>query len=448
MKLALRTALRAASRSIGLIVGGFMALVGSVLGVNGAMDWQAAERVQRQSAQTEATVLAKSIERARDEPGSRTRYLVAYRFVAGQSGTIERSREVPVETWERLEAGAPYAVSYLPHDPQADVSKTADQRVNGQVASGLGGLFALIGFGFVIPALRRIWRVFTLARSGVPGEATVLELWSTGTTINRVNYWQLSYEYRDASGQLRRGESGLLHPDEAATWTAGDRGQVRFDRMQGELSAWIGRPEPAAAPGLPAAPWLLAALGAKLWGFLKALLGLAVMLAIVFAAAVIAEIPAVKELGAAIDARKGILTAVMAGILIAGFVLFMGGIIWLIVAKGKPMTQGEIEDIARSVRMEAQPTTWRAGSYRISGAAIGREAADSFSAREIGPALRQGLLFHDPVWRRRLVVLAGVVLMVPGLFGFFVVIGPNWLKILMSGALIYMALRIVRGLLR
>ena len=442
MKLALRTALRAASRSIGLVVGGFMTLAGSVLGVNGAMDWQAAERVQQQSVLTEATVLAKSIERARDEPGSRTRYLVAYRFVAGQSGTIERSQEVPVETWERIDAGAPYSVSYLPHDPQADVSKTVDQRVNGQVASGLGGLFALIGFVVLIPALRRVLRVFTLASSGVPGEAMVLELWPTGTTINRVNYWQLSYEYRDALGQKRQGESGLLHPDEAATWAAGDRGQVRIDCVQGELSAWIGRPEPETAPGL------LAALGAKLWGILKTLLGLAVMLAIVFAAAVIAEIPTIRELGAAIDARKGMLTVVTAGMLIAGFLLFMGGILWLIVAQGRPMSQGEIEDTARSVRMEAQPTTWRAGSYRIFGAAIGREAADSFSAREIGPVLRQGLLFHDPVWRRRLVVLAGVVLMVPGLCGLFVVIGPNWLKVLMSGALIYMAYRIVRGLLR
>ncbi len=62
--------------------------------------------------------------------------------------------------------------------------------------------------------------------------------------------------------------------------------------------------------------------------------------------------------------------------------------------------------------------------------------------------MRQGLLLHDPVWRRRLMMLAGVVLMVPGLLGFFVVVGPNWLKVLMSGVLIYIVLRIVRGLSR
>lgn len=433
----LRTALRVAGRSFNLLVGGFMALIGSILAVTGVMEWQEAERVQQESVRAEAALVSKAIERAKDEPGSRTRYLVTYRFSVAAGGSIVRTHEVPVEEWERLEAGAPIPVSYVPHDPQADLSRTADKRIGGQVSAGLGALIALVGFGVLIPALRRIARVFGLVRYGVPVEGTVLELWPTGTTINRVNYWQLSYEYRDHLGHVRQGESGLLHPDEAAAWSRGDRGQVRFDRAQGELSVWVGRPGPETAPSL------LAAAGTKLWGFLKVVLGLIGMLAIVFVAAVIGELPPVKELGAAIDQHKAVLAAVTVGILVVGVVLLMGGILWLIMAKGEPMSHGEVENAARSARIAAEPTTWRASSYKVAGTAIGKDAADAFSAKELKEAARQGALLSDPVWRRRLMTLIGALMAGVGLFGVFVVIGPNWVKVLCAGALLYAAIRLL-----
>jgi hypothetical protein len=69
----------------------------------------------------------------------------------------------------------------------------------------------------------------------------VQNVWATGTTINRVRQWQLSYEFRDHAGVTQRGESDLLAPHEAADWRTGDRGVVHYDRDRPTDSVWLGK---------------------------------------------------------------------------------------------------------------------------------------------------------------------------------------------------------------
>lgn len=67
------------------------------------------------------------------------------------------------------------------------------------------------------------------------------KVWATGTSVNRVHQWRLSYEFRDHLGLTRQGESELLAPDGAAAWEPGNTGPVRFDRERPQDSVWIGR---------------------------------------------------------------------------------------------------------------------------------------------------------------------------------------------------------------
>ena len=74
------------------------------------------------------------------------------------------------------------------------------------------------------------------------------------------------------------------------------------------------------------------------------------------------------------------------------------------------------------------------------------QGSESFRFQELKAAWRTGAVWHDPVWRRRLVTTVGALMLVMGLFGLFVVIGPPWLKVLMSSALFYALARLTWGI--
>lgn len=55
-------------------------------------------------------------------------------------------------------------------------------------------------------------------------------------------------------------------------------------------------------------------------------------------------------------------------------------------------------------------------------------------------------VWHDSVWKRRVVTSVGALMMAVGLLGAFAVIGPPWLKVLMGGAWLYAMSMIAWGL--
>ena len=174
----------------------------------------------------------------------------------------------------------------------------------------------------------------------------------------------------------------------------------------------------------------------------------AVLIGLLLAAIVLAEIPRVAAAARWIDARERPLLIAMGAILLLGFVLFFGGILKLLIDRGEPLRHADVEDVERSVRMAAQPVAWRASSYRVIGSAAGRHSADSFNLGELKSALRSGAVWRDAEWRRRAVVVVGALLLVIGIFGGGVVVGPPWLKVLLAGALGYALGRLGWGFLR
>ncbi|HSA61105.1 MAG TPA: DUF3592 domain-containing protein [Nitrospiraceae bacterium] len=207
-----------------------------------AMDlWRTHQHFEQEAVSVQATILSKSLEKASREGNPRTRYLVTYRFAPTGNPEIDKTSEVSVDEWERLDEGSPLPVRYLPSDPTTTQLDGRGEWWEPLMLGGFGVLFSLIGIVIAWSDLRHVLLVRRLSQQGLPAEGTIRNVWATGTRINRVTQWKLSYEFRDHMGRIQQGESHLLSPDEAATWKPGDKGFVRFDRSRPHESVWIGR---------------------------------------------------------------------------------------------------------------------------------------------------------------------------------------------------------------
>lgn len=432
---------RLARRSFSLRIGVFLIFVGCGLALGGAEEWKKGERLRRDGIVAEGTVIAKSIDPARRGGNPRTRYLVTVRFTAGET-PMERVEEVGVEEWEALVEGGPISVTYLATDPGNAAAAAPVVAWVATVMGGLGLLFGVLGAALLFPALARIRLVRRLHREGEPAQGTVLDVFPTGTVIDRVRQWRLRYEFADPLGRAVRGESDLIRPDEAARWKPGDAGSVRHDRDRPEASIWLLDPE------LPEPPAPAGSFGRGWLGVLRLIRTAVAALVLVFVAAVIAEVPPAKSLVLLIAEERKSLIAPVVGLLSLGFLLFMGGIISMIQEKGEPLGRAELDDHARSIRFAATPAAWRATRYRFRGKGAGSSADESYTFRELKDAWRRGLVRRDPGWRRRAVTLVGALAMSFGLFSLFVVIGPPWLKVLFIGVMLYVSFKLARGFLR
>lgn len=182
---------------------------------------------------------------------------------------------------------------------------------------------------------------------------------------------------------------------------------------------------------------------------MKRIRGWTAMAALVIAAIVIAEVPAIKQVDQAIGANQPLLLGMAIAATAAGFVLFMGGIISMLMAGGEAMDHQEIETSAASIRDAAsRPYVWRASAFRIPGAAEGRQVANETTIAGMKGAWRSGDWRRDPDWRRIFVVATGAAMLAYGLFGIFIVTGPPYLKVLLGAALAFATLSIVRGAAR
>jgi Protein of unknown function (DUF3592) len=206
--------------------------------------WRTHQYFEQEALSVQATILSKSLEKASRNGNLRTQYRVTFRFATSDGQTIEKTSEVPVDEWERLDEGNPFPVRYLPSDPNTTQMDRSGAWWEPLMLGGFSVLFTLIGIVVAQSELRHVLLVWRLSRSGLAAEGTVRKVWATGTSINRVCQWRLSYEFRDHMGRTQQGESHLLSPDEAAAWNPGNKGSIRFDRTRPQDSVWIGESSP------------------------------------------------------------------------------------------------------------------------------------------------------------------------------------------------------------
>ena len=180
---------------------------------------------------------------------------------------------------------------------------------------------------------------------------------------------------------------------------------------------------------------------------MKNLLGWAKMFGLVLLAIILAEaFKPFKDLEQLIKQHESVLLAGTIGMAVLGFVIFMGSILTLIMNQGEPMSHREVEDSSRRIRDQAAwPYTWRASAYRVFGKTAGRQADDEFSFHEMKEAMRTGAWLRSSKWRRRFFTTAGALMMFLGIFGMIFVLGPTWIKVFVSGAVVYALARTAWG---
>ena len=184
--------------------------------------------------------------------------------------------------------------------------------------------------------------------------------------------------------------------------------------------------------------------------FLRTAIQVAVVLLLVFCAAVLVELlPGLKALDAWMQANEVVLLVTAGGAAGVGLFLLLGSVLSLLMDSGTPMDHGAIESHQRSMRDSfAQPWSQRASSYRLLGRGGGAQGHDEFSFAQLKAAFASGAVVRTPLWRRRLCAVCGGMLMFLGLFGLVIVLAPMALKLLLFAAVAYAIVRIFWGLLR
>ena len=178
-------------------------------------------------------------------------------------------------------------------------------------------------------------------------------------------------------------------------------------------------------------------------GWIKTILS---ALGVVFIAAVIGAVPPLPSFFAWVDVHQTTIAIGTGALAFAGLMLMMGGIIDLIMSQDRSLSHAEAEDVERSVRMAAQPVTWRATTYRVWGKAAGSEGSDQFSFADLKRAWRRGVLWRNTAWRRRIIIATGALMMTVGILGTCFTVFPAPIKVLTALALLYVMVRIVWGL--
>ena len=334
----------------------------------------------------DAIVLTKDISRS----GDTKHRSVRYRFTTAEGRTIEGKSEVEESIWSSLTERGPVRVAYLPNRPSVNRVLGSSELTMLLIFSFVGCLLSIAGGTIVTVALRRARLRTRLLTKGVRAPATVAEVKAMNLRVNGRPQWKLKYEYRDHQSRSHF-RSLYLDADEASRWNAGryggcavrseSSGSSRLDRQDGRDH------------------------------IMKHLLDWARMFGLVLAAAVLSEMPGIKQASQAVDRLRDPLLGVAIGLAALGFAVFMGGILSMLMASGEPMTHEEIEAAIGQRHGAGEPAAWRASAHRVFGPAAGEQAANETTFAGMKDAWRSGEWRRDPHWRRLFLIASGAALL-------------------------------------
>jgi len=146
--------------------------------------------------------------------------------------------------------------------------------------------------------------------------------------------------------------------------------------------------------------------------------------------------------------RQTLLLGVTITIAVTGFIAFMGGIMWMVFARGSPMSREDVEHQHEQMMLDQNSRIGGAARYRISGETVGAQAEDAWSMAEMKNAWNAGLWRSVPLWRRRFLTTAGALAAMCGAAGLVIVLAPPGVKLLVVGCVAYATVRTVAAFRR
>jgi hypothetical protein len=174
-------------------------------------------------------------------------------------------------------------------------------------------------------------------------------------------------------------------------------------------------------------------------------LGTLLFLLALLAVAVIAEyIAPLQDMDAYLWAHPATargLRILTIGLIVLGGVLMIGTQFVVRVGDERPLSEDEVQQEMQEAAGEER------SFYRFRGRSVGSGFSDQASFHEVKEAWRQGAWFV-PRWRRFFLMMLGGFLVLFGIFGLFIVIGPPWIKLISIVALLYVMLRTAWGFWR
>jgi hypothetical protein len=161
---------------------------------------------------------------------------------------------------------------------------------------------------------------------------------------------------------------------------------------------------------------------------------LALIIGLVIAALVIAELAPVQDLCARIDAALEMdpwLIAIPIALMVAGAILMLG-------AQLLPAPRGETSPSDQALDAAAAPMEFSEERGRRS-----RSMSMEATTGQVREAWRRRSWRYSRRWRIFFLMLLGAVLVGAGICGLFVLIGPPFAKVLIAGLALYVAVRIL-----
>jgi hypothetical protein len=167
---------------------------------------------------------------------------------------------------------------------------------------------------------------------------------------------------------------------------------------------------------------------------MKGLLNLIGLIGAVFLFALLADqITPLKQLDAYLKAHSQPWTGLALGVAAVGLGLLL--FVWISwgILRGRPMSQDEAQDFMRA----SAGQSW-VGFAPLGSAAGGITTPEGIASfHEVKGAFRSGAWLYNPTMRVYCVGAIGLLLLVLGGFGYFVVIGPPAVKLICGGAVVY-----------
>lgn len=168
---------------------------------------------------------------------------------------------------------------------------------------------------------------------------------------------------------------------------------------------------------------------------LNSTLGMFILVAALFVFAVVVDrITPLKQLDAYLRQHPQPYEAICLIMLGVGFALLLYTWGVAFIYKGRPADEEEAKAFM-SGRVGPGWQGWQVGTFR--GKAVMREAKLEASFSQVKEAFLTGKWLLDPEWRPLCLGFLGLLLALPGAFGFFFVVSPPAVKVIVALALVY-----------